>query len=101
VLQKLHVRRAAEGLQLIGVSVDAQGEERKVAQFVADYGLGYPIWLDPTERITAAFLAVGVPASYLIAPDGTLLWRKIGPIRENEPELARLLDSALTLPRGS
>jgi hypothetical protein len=51
--------------------------------------------------VTATFLAVGVPASYLIARDGTLLWRHVGPIQENDPVLTRLLDSALAVPRGS
>ncbi len=99
VLEQLHEQRAADGLRLIGVSVDAQGEERAVRSFATEYGLTYPIWLDPSERVTATFLAVGVPASYLIARDGTLLWRHVGPIRENDPELTRLLDSALAVPR--
>ncbi|HJU88674.1 MAG TPA: TlpA disulfide reductase family protein [Gemmatimonadaceae bacterium] len=101
VLEKMYTARAPQGFQIIGVSVDAQGEERKIKDFANSYGITYPIWLDPTERVTATFLAVGVPASYLIARDGTLLWRKVGPIRENEPELGRLLDSALAVPRGS
>jgi cytochrome c biogenesis protein CcmG, thiol:disulfide interchange protein DsbE len=101
ILQSIYRARSAEGFEIVGVSVDAQGEEQKVQAFVADYGLTYPIWLDPSERVSATFLAVGVPASYLIARDGTLLWKKVGPIRENDPELSRLLDSALAVPRGS
>jgi thiol-disulfide isomerase/thioredoxin len=101
VLEKLYASRAADGLELVGISIDAQGEEAKVRDFATTYGLTYPIWLDPTERVTATFLAVGVPASYLIARDGTLLWKKVGPIRENDPALGRLLDSALAVPRGS
>jgi thiol-disulfide isomerase/thioredoxin len=101
VLEQLHEQRSADGLRLIGVSVDAQGEEKAVRDFAAEYGLTYPIWLDPSERVTATFLAVGVPASYLIARDGTLLWRHVGPIQENDPVLTRLLDSALAVPRGS
>lgn len=101
VLEELYTKRAAEGFQLVGVSIDAQGEEAKVRDFIDTYALTFPIWLDPTERVTATFLAVGVPASYLIARDGTLLWKKVGPIRENDPVLGRLLDSALAVPRGS
>jgi thiol-disulfide isomerase/thioredoxin len=101
VLEELYTKRAAEGFQLVGVSIDAQGEEAKVRDFIDTYGLTFPIWRDPTERVTATFLAVGVPASYLIARDGTLLWKKVGPIRENDPVLGRLLDSALAVPRGS
>ncbi|MGH7721088.1 MAG: TlpA disulfide reductase family protein [Gemmatimonadaceae bacterium] len=95
VLQALHERHAAQGLELIGVSVDARGEESKVRDFAASFGLTYPLWLDPDERVSRTFLAIGVPASYLIGRDGTLLWRHVGPIREGDPSLGRALETAL------
>ncbi|HJU64249.1 MAG TPA: TlpA disulfide reductase family protein [Gemmatimonadaceae bacterium] len=98
VLQRLYERHAAQGLELIGVSVDARGEERKVKDFAASFGLTYPLWLDPEERVSRIFLAIGVPATYLIGRDGTLLWRHVGPIREGDRSLTRALETAL---RGS
>jgi peroxiredoxin len=98
VLQRLHERNALRGLELIGVSVDARGEEQKVRDFAASFGLTYPLWLDPEERVSRLFLAIGVPATYLIGRDGTLLWRHVGPIREGDRSLARALETALRSP---
>ncbi|HJR62358.1 MAG TPA: TlpA disulfide reductase family protein [Gemmatimonadaceae bacterium] len=98
VLQRLHERNAPRGLELIGVSVDARGEEQKVREFAASFGLTYPLWLDPEERVSRLFLAIGVPATYLISRDGTLLWRHVGPIREGDRSLARALETALRSP---
>lgn len=98
VLQDLHTRLSSRGLEVIGVSIDARGEEEEVARFVRQYGMTYPIWLDPDERVLTTFLAIGAPATYLIARDGTLLWRHIGPIKENDPRLMPILEKALTDP---
>jgi hypothetical protein len=55
----------------------------------------YPIWRDPDERIQSTFLALGVPASYLIDRQGVLRWRRIGVIRAGDTTLFRALTDAL------
>jgi thiol-disulfide isomerase/thioredoxin len=95
VLERLHERYAARGLNLIGVSVDTRGAERDIQDFLQRYRMTYEIWHDPDERVSSIFLAVGVPATFLIAKDGTLLWKHIGPIRENDPGLMGALNGAL------
>ena len=94
-LQALYDRRRAEGLEVIGVSVDARGEEEKIRDFATQYGMSYPVWLDPDERVATTFLAIGVPATYLIARDGTLLWKHLGPVRTNDGVLEALIVDAL------
>ena len=100
VLQRLYEAQSARGLEVVGVSVDARGEEDKVRSFLAEFGMTYAVWHDPDERVSATFLAIGVPASYLIARDGTLLWRHMGPVREGDAGLARALESALSTGPG-
>ncbi|HEU4564655.1 MAG TPA: TlpA disulfide reductase family protein [Gemmatimonadaceae bacterium] len=95
VLQRLHEANAARGLEVVGVSVDAAGDERKIRDFAREFAFTYPIWLDPAERVSTIFLAPGVPASYLIGRDGTLRWRHVGPVREGDPGLAAALEKAL------
>ena len=97
-LQGLHERHAARGLELVGVSVDAAGEERSILDFARRYGMTYPVWRDPAERVSSTFLIIGVPASFLVGRDGTLLWRKTGPVSESDTAFARLLEAALAAP---
>lgn len=97
-LQDVHERYADEGLELIGVSVDAAGEEATIRDFAQRYGMTYPVWRDPGERVSSTFLIIGVPASFIVARDGTLLWRKTGPVSESDTAFRRILESALAAP---
>ena len=98
VLEALWKARRAEGLEIIGVSIDASGEEEKVRDFAVRMGMTYPLWRDPDERVTSLFLSIGVPATYRIDRSGTLLWQHIGPVRADDPALRALLDRALAAP---
>ena len=95
VLQALHERHASRGLELVGVSVDARGEEKTIREFARDFRMTYPLWLDPDERVQSTFLAIGVPATFLIDRQGVLRWRHVGPVRANDSTLARELELAL------
>lgn len=58
-----------------------------VEQFVADYGLTFPIWLDPTYEATErAFKALNLPTSYVIDRQGIVRLMWIGAIRESNLE---------------
>jgi peroxiredoxin len=85
----------ARGLELIGVSVDTDGYDDAIRTFMADYKMTFPIWRDPDERISTQFLAVGVPATFLIDRDGILRWRKVGPIAPNDTSLAAAIERSL------
>jgi peroxiredoxin len=95
VLQALHERYESRGLQLIGVSVDARGHETAVREFVKDFGMTYSLWHDPDERVQSTFLAVGVPATYLIDRGGILRWRHVGPVRASDTILVQAIERAL------
>ena len=97
-LQDVHERYAPRGLELVGVSVDAAGEEASIRDFARRFGMTYPIWRDPGERVSSTFLIIGVPATFLVGRDGTLLWRKTGPVSESDTTFARLLEEALDVP---
>jgi cytochrome c biogenesis protein CcmG/thiol:disulfide interchange protein DsbE len=100
VLQALHEAHAADGLEVVGVSVDAAGEAAAVARFVDQVGVTYPIWLDPQERVSSVFRTTGVPTTMLIDRQGTLVWRHVGPVAANDPELTRLIAESLATELG-
>jgi thiol-disulfide isomerase/thioredoxin len=95
ILQGLHERYATRGLDLIGVSVDAHGEEDTIREFARDFKMTYPVWLDPDERVQSTFLAIGVPATFLIDRQGVLRWRHVGPVRASDTTLLHELERAL------
>ncbi|HEX9564032.1 MAG TPA: TlpA disulfide reductase family protein [Gemmatimonadaceae bacterium] len=94
-LESLHRQHRELGLQVVGVSVDARGEDRKIAEFAGEFDMTYAIWLDPDERVNARFLAIGVPSTYLIDRNGILLWKHLGTLRPTTKGFAEALDDAL------
>ncbi len=94
-LEALHAEYGARGLRILGVSVDA-GAPASVAAYVQERSLSFLIGHDPDERVRMAYQTIGVPESFLIAPDGRLLWRHIGPLPAGGgPTLRAAIDSTL------
>ncbi|HEX7051114.1 MAG TPA: TlpA disulfide reductase family protein [Longimicrobiales bacterium] len=96
-LQALHETYAPRGLRVVGVSVDAAGADRTVREFVHEFGVDYQILRDPAERVSVAFATRGVPTTVLVGPEGTVLWRHLGPIRADDPALREAIDQALSV----
>ena len=94
-LETLHQRHREAGLVVAGVSIDVDDDRTKVAEFAGALGASYAIWYDPDDRVSTTFLALGVPASYLIGRDGTLRWRHVGPITAEDGALNAALKVAL------
>ena len=94
-LESLHGKHAAQGLQIVGVSVDARGDESKIEEFARDFRMTYPIWRDPDERVNTRFLAIGVPSTYLIDRDGILRWKHLGTLRATTPGFVAALEEVM------
>jgi thiol-disulfide isomerase/thioredoxin len=94
-LESVYQKHAPNGLEIVGVSVDARGQDAEIREFAKDFGMTYPIWRDPDERIQSLYLSLGVPASYLIDRQGILRWRRIGVISEADTTFTRALEAAL------
>ena len=94
-LQSLYERHQRDGLEVIGVSVDARGEDAAIREFANEFRMSYPIWRDPDERVQSLYMAIGVPASYLIDRAGVLRWRHVGIISERDTTFTNALAAAL------
>ena len=91
----LYEKYKPRGLELVGVSIDANGSDEAIQKFMKDFRMTYPVWRDPDERVSTEFLVVGVPATFLIDRNGTLRWRKTGPIQPGDSSLTAAIEQAL------
>jgi len=74
-LQAFYNKHVDEGFTIIAVNDGDPTSD--VAQFVQDYQLAFPVWLDPTYIATEqAFKALNLPSSFVIDRVGTvrLMW---------------------------
>jgi cytochrome c biogenesis protein CcmG/thiol:disulfide interchange protein DsbE len=100
-LDSLHREFASRGLVVAGVSIDVVGDTTQIAGFARELGASYTLWLDPDDRVSSTFLAIGVPSSYLIDREGVLRWKHMGVVRADDPTLRALLDTLLAAPAGA
>jgi cytochrome c biogenesis protein CcmG/thiol:disulfide interchange protein DsbE len=99
-LDSLHREFGPRGFRVVGVSIDVTTDTQQIAGFARALGASYNLWLDPDDKVSTTFRAIGVPSTVLIDRDGVLRWRHMGPVRASDAALRALLDTVLTRRRG-
>jgi cytochrome c biogenesis protein CcmG, thiol:disulfide interchange protein DsbE len=97
-LEQLHQQYAADGLQVVGVSIDSRAAATEVRRFLDDNAISFTILHDADERVTRAFRTAGVPETFLIDREGRVVKRWIGKIDPQSEEIQRLVRETLGLP---
>lgn len=83
-LQQLSVDYAD---QLTVLGVNLREEPKRIEPFVEEFGLTFPILLDPSDELVLENNVRGLPVSYVVGPDGTIVYHKIGEILPEEFDL--------------
>jgi peroxiredoxin len=84
-LQAYYEKRRDDGFTIIAVNDGDPTED--VLQFVKDFELTFPVWLDPTYIATEqAFKTLGLPSSYVIDRNGTVRLQWLGGIEKRALE---------------
>jgi cytochrome c biogenesis protein CcmG/thiol:disulfide interchange protein DsbE len=94
-LRVLHTAYKDKGLELIGVSLDAEGSDEAIRAFTKDFKMDYAIWRDPHEVVQTTFKMGGVPATFLIDRQGVLRWKATGVIEPGDTTLTRAIEAAI------
>lgn len=91
-LQALQERSSKDGFELLSVSVDDDAP-KVVPPFAAAHRLTYPM-LYADRRTLDAYAVRMLPTTFLIAPDGTIARRYVGPLdaRAVENDILSLLN---------
>lgn len=93
-LQALHNKYAARKFEVIGVSVDESGVDA-VKQFVAEKKMTYPVAIDADGKLANMLQTSVLPTTVLLDRSGKILWKHLGQIAANDPELAKAIEAAL------
>lgn len=81
-LVRISTQYRGQGLVVLGVNTTYQDDRAKVATFVQEQGISYPVLLDSNNAIGQAYGARLLPTSYLIDHDGTIVHLRIGEVDE-------------------
>ncbi|MGP0567042.1 MULTISPECIES: TlpA family protein disulfide reductase [unclassified Nitrospina] len=83
-IQKLHENLGGEVVQILTINIDRWNKDR-VEEFQKDFGLRFPILLDPKQEVRRKYFIMGLPTSYLVGADGKLAGYISGPREWNSP----------------
>ena len=93
-MERLHQRYKDKGLVVLAISVDADGAPI-VTPFVNEYKLTFPIGLDRKMVVAEQYGVRGLPTSFLVDKQGTLVGLALGPREWNGKASRALIESLL------
>jgi len=77
-MEKLHQALNGEDFQILAVSIDTQGAEA-VRPFMKKHKLNFTALVDKEETTKSAYQTTGVPETFIIDRNGTIVEKVIGP----------------------
>jgi thiol-disulfide isomerase/thioredoxin len=84
-LETFYKKHKEDGFTI--VAINDGDPTADVVQFVKDYGLTFPVWLDPTYIATEqAFKTLSLPSSYVINREGSVVLSWVGGINRKNLE---------------
>ncbi len=94
-LQSLAEKYAKRDVQVLTINVDGPRNLPKVRPFMQRHKLELPVLLDKTNEVLKQFHLAGVPATLIIAADGTVWYKHQGYRPGDELKLKAKLDELL------
>lgn len=99
-MEALHRDYAPHGLAVVAVSVDgARVTPSDLRAYADDLGLTFDILRDTSRAMTSAYQVIGYPTTFVIARDGTVRRRWVGPEDWNSPANRAVMRQLLGLPQ--
>ena len=96
-MERLHQSYSGKGLVVLAVNLEESSAQ--VGKFVKELRLTFPAVLDGDGAVSRAFAVRGLPITFLVAPDGQILWRAFGS-REWNNQAARKYFAAILDDKG-
>jgi len=93
-LVAFHARHADDDAVVVGVNTESL-DDRLLRDFVVEMQINYPILREDPERMSPFSRMFGLPTSYIIGPDGSLVTRHNGPLT------AKQLEEIIRVPPGN
>ncbi|MCS7286861.1 MAG: redoxin family protein [Anaerolineae bacterium] len=83
-LKEVPIWKNADEEEALFVWISYKDAESKALEFLRKWEITFPAGKDPGGKLARLFGVTGVPETYFIKADGTLLRRHIGPLEEEE-----------------
>jgi len=99
-LVALHEKYGAQGLRIVGLNVGGEDDYGQVPEYKKDFGIEYLLAVPDDELVDQLLGDDGnIPQTFVINRQGQLIRHMVGFSEAREPELERLITSALQSPQ--
>ena len=98
-VQRVHDEWHAKGVVMLGISVDGGGP-KAVQTFLEKHGYTMPIAVDTGMQVARQFGVRGVPMTYVISRQGTVIASGFGPVDLDQAEFRAYLQTLVDQPGG-
>jgi thiol-disulfide isomerase/thioredoxin len=76
-LERLYRLRKDGGFEIVAVNTE-RASASKVASFVEQYGMSFPILLNPEGDVGGRYWVRAIPTSFLLDKNGVIRWKIVG-----------------------
>jgi peroxiredoxin len=90
-MQRTYAELGPQGFQILAVSID-EADGKSVKEFTNEMGITFPILQDRSGKIQQLYQTTGVPESFLLDRDGTIIKRVIGAHDWSSPANRKLIE---------
>ena len=84
-MQRAWEKLREEGVLMVGIDVGE--DEDTIFLFSADYPVEFPLLMDSDSSVTAQWSVRGLPTTYIVDPEGYIVYRAIGSREWDDPKL--------------
>ena len=88
-MQRAWKQLEKEGVVMLGIDVGE--DEDTIFQFTADYPVEFPLLMDLDSKVTNQWPVRGLPTTFVVDPQGRIVYRAIGGREWDSPELLKLV----------
>lgn len=80
-MQQLHEQYGDGDVAIVAVNLTSSEQAiEDVTEFVEEYGLTFPVLLDPKEQVSGRYQIVSIPTSYILDVEGKIQQKVVGPM---------------------
>ncbi len=93
-MEKLYRTMQGRPFEMLAVSID--DDPKRVERYRSSMEYTFPILMDQNQKVAALYRTTGVPETFLIGPDGTILYKVIGPLDWEDSENLAVIEEILS-----
>ena len=76
---------------VVMLAINVGEDADTIFRFSADYPVSFPVLLDKSGKVIKQYPVIGLPTSYIINPQGQMVYRVIGTREWTDPELIKTI----------